>query len=47
MPASRKRAITIRPDQQTWLEGHPEVNFSGQVQRWLDALIEAADGKRP
>jgi len=40
MTAYRKKAITIRQDQADWLAAHPEINFSGLVQKWLDDLVE-------
>lgn len=43
MAASVKRTISLRPDQDDWLKAHPEINFSGHIQRWLDKLIEAYD----
>ena len=40
-----KRSISLRPDQVAWLAAHPEVNLSGYIQRWLDGLIDAIDGR--
>ncbi|MCK9569644.1 hypothetical protein M0R72_11945 [Candidatus Pacearchaeota archaeon] len=46
MPSNfSKKSITIREDQASWLEEHPEINLSGHVQRWLDKLIGAVDGE--
>ena len=45
MATTVKRTISLRPEQAEWLKEHPEVNFSGYVQRWLDNLIEAYAGK--
>ena len=43
--AFTKKTITIRADQEALLKEHPEINLSGQVQRWLDKLFEALDGR--
>lgn len=32
--------VNIRDDQKKWLDEHREVNFSGQVQVWIDKLIQ-------
>ena len=41
---SVKATITIRDDQKAWLKDHPEFNFSGAVQRWLDNYIAGFEG---
>lgn len=37
------RNITIRKDQDKWIRNHPEINFSGFVQKKLDDLIIKMD----
>jgi len=36
-----KKTVTIRQDQDVWIKKHPEINLSGQIQHWLDNLIDA------
>jgi hypothetical protein len=40
-----KKTITIRADQEARLKEYPEINLSGQVQKWLDKLFDALDGR--
>lgn len=35
-----RRNVNIREEQQEWLQNHPEINFSGYVQKKLDELME-------
>ena len=37
-----RRMISIRDDQDKWLESHKEINFSGWVQKKLDEEIDNA-----
>ena len=36
---SAKRNVSIRPDQEEWLNVHTEINVSGLLQKAIDELM--------